>query len=72
MAQSQQVTIPSSTEVSLKMDMPGLNIVIDALQQRSNMTQNLIASFQSQINDQILPLLPKSDTPTDPLPTIKE
>jgi len=54
---TQQVTIPSTTEISLKMDMPGLGVVMDALHQRSNTTQALIGSFQSQVNEQIEPFI---------------
>lgn len=71
---TQQVTIPSSTEITLTVDMPSLNMVMDALQQRSNATQSLIAAFQAQINEQILPLLPKADKAPAPAsePEIRE
>ena len=74
---AQQVTLPSSTEITLTVDMPSLNIVMDALQQRSNATQNLIAAFQAQINKQILPLIQKAEprampAPEDKEPSIKE
>ena len=69
---TQQVTIPSSTEITLTVDMPSLNIVMDALQQRSNATQNLIAAFQAQINKQILPLIQKAEPGATPAPEDKE
>lgn len=53
MTQPQQITLPSTTEISLKVKLGDLNTVMDALQQRSNATQALIGDFQNQVNDQL-------------------
>jgi len=53
MTQPQQITLPSTTEISLKVKLGDLNTVMDSLQQRSNATQALIGDFQNQVNDQL-------------------